>query len=172
MGNELVPPGGLDGPHHWLVYTVEHPDSVTAEASLDRLNLAENAGVLASAVDAAETTQARDSLEKMLAHQMAAAHAASMRLFSRAEAELSRGEWQGEHIRHECQLSGTRLINAAARLMSSYQDGLKALHQIRKGGQQIVTVQHVQVTDGGQAVVAGTVKGSDRGSKDGGADEI
>src|SRR5947207_16011451 len=51
-----------------LVDTVAHPDYVTAEASSDRLALANQAGSLRLAVDGAETFQAQDSLEKMLVH--------------------------------------------------------------------------------------------------------
>ena len=105
----------------------------------------------------------------MLAHQMAAAHGASMRLLARAEDEMHRGEQQGAHGRHEAQLAATRLFNTAARLMTSVQDGMAALHRLRHGGQQIVTVQHIQVSDGGQAVVAGNLNGAEPGGyKDGG----
>jgi hypothetical protein len=48
-----------------LVDTVAHPDHVTAEASRDRLGLASQAGSLGLALDAADTIQAQDSLEKM-----------------------------------------------------------------------------------------------------------
>ena len=49
-----------------LVDTVAHPDYVTAEASRDRLALASEAGSLSLALDAADTIQAQDGLEKML----------------------------------------------------------------------------------------------------------
>lgn len=171
-GNELVPAGGPDGEHHYLVHTVESPDTVTAKASLDRLNLAENADALALGVDAAATIQAQNSLEKMLAHQMAAAHVSAMRMMERAEQEFARGSSKDTHWRHAAQLSASRLMNSAARMMSSYQDGMMALHRLRSGGKQVVVVQHVHVTDGGQAVVAGKVSGSDRGRKGGGNGQI
>ena len=59
-----------------------------------------------------------------------------------------------------------RLLNAGARLMKAFQDGLLVLNKVRTGGKQTVLVQHVQVSDGGQAVVSGTVKG--KGVTDGG----
>jgi len=40
---------------------------------------------------------------------------------------------------------------------ASFQSGMLALQRLRSGGQQVVTVQYVQVEDGGQAVVAGQV---------------
>jgi hypothetical protein len=62
-------------------------------------------------------------------------------------------------------VEAARLANAGARMMSAYQDGLLAVDRIRRGGRQTVKVihQHVAVGPGGQAVVAGTLKG--RGSK-------
>jgi hypothetical protein len=50
-----------------IACTVEDPDRTTVEASLERLEMAGDAGCLALAADAAETIQARNSLEKMLA---------------------------------------------------------------------------------------------------------
>ena len=42
--------------------------------------------------------------------------------------------------------------------MTSSQDGGAAtLHRVRHGGRQVVSVQHVKVAGGGQAVVAGNV---------------
>jgi hypothetical protein len=49
-------------------------------------------------------------------------------------------------------------MNASAQMMDSYQRGLLTLERIRSGGRQTVVVQHVNVSDGGQAVVAGQVK--------------
>src|SRR5262245_56801481 len=71
-----------------LVDTVAHPDYVTAEASSDRLRLANQAGSLSLALDAADTIQAQDSLEKMLLHQMAALHHGMMRATARMNEEL------------------------------------------------------------------------------------
>lgn len=55
--------------------------------------------------------------------------------------------------------------------MTSFQDGAVTLHRLRHGGQQIVTVQHVQVSHGGQAVVAANLNGADRGYGTGGDGE-
>jgi hypothetical protein len=71
-----------------LVDTVAHPDYVTAEASRDRLGLANQAGSLSLALDAADTIQAQDSLEKMLVHQMAVLHYGMMRAAARMNEEL------------------------------------------------------------------------------------
>ena len=51
----------------------------------------------------------------------------------------------------------------AARLMSVFQDGLLTLERLRTGGNQTVTVQHVNVQPGAQAVT-GSV-GKSRGER-------
>ena len=53
----------------------------------------------------------------------------------------------------------TRLAGATARMMTTFQQGLLTLQRMRTGGQQVVTVQHVEVRDGGQAIVAGKMTG-------------
>ena len=68
-------------------------------------------------------------------------------------------------------LSSRRLAGATARMMTAFQQGLVTLQRLRTGGQQVVTVQHVEVRDGGQAIVAGRMKpggsgtGGGRGKK-------
>ena len=58
----------------------------------------------------------------------------------------------------------SRVANASAKMMDAFQKGTLALHKLRTGGTQTVTVQHVNVSDGGQAVVTG---GFSRGGSDG-----
>src|SRR5262249_56030228 len=73
-------------------------DYVTASASRERLELASEAGSLSFALDAAETIQARDSLEKMLVHQMAVLHRGMMRAAIRMNEEISRLNEQLYHL--------------------------------------------------------------------------
>ena len=47
----------------------------------------------------------------------------------------------------------TKYVNAAARLMDTYREGMVAIHRVKAGGRQTVTVQHVHVSDGGRAVI-------------------
>lgn len=161
IGGELVPTEAR------LRDTVTNPDYVTLDASRDRLHLASQAGVLELALDVSDTIDAANSLEKMLAHQMAAVHRALMKVPVSMEdldlqfpRELS---WQQRNV-EKC-----RLIGAMTRLATVYQDGMLALQRVRSGGKQQVivkhTVQHVQVNEGGQAVVAGKIaKGRTRKS--------
>jgi predicted component of type VI protein secretion system len=155
-GGELsIPAEEID--HDWgLKETVDNPGRDTVGASRARLGLLVETGTLDLGIDAAATIDARNSLEKMLAHQMAAAHRMSMKFLRRAEQELQR---QNDP---DAVLEANRCTNAAARMMKAYQEGLLALGRMRTGGRQVVTVQHVQVSEGGQAIVAGAVNGSSR----------
>ena len=47
--------------------------------------------------------------------------------------------------------------------MDVSQNALATLQRIRTGGQQTVVVQHVQVSGGGQAVIAGSMRTGKRG---------
>jgi hypothetical protein len=96
----------------------------------------------------------------MLAHEMAAVYALGMRLVAKANAEIERVSDRRPNQAREASIETCRLTNAAARMFASYQDGMLALQRFRSGGKQrvIVTHQHVEVNDGGQAVVAGNMK--------------
>lgn len=81
-----------------------------------------------------------DQLEVMLAAQMAAIHMATMR-FARRLANV-------ENIPQ--QDSAERALNKLARTFTTQMEALK---RYRTGGEQKVTVQHVSVSEGGQAIV-------------------
>jgi hypothetical protein len=153
-----------------LVDTLANPDCVTAEASRDRLALASQAGSLSLALDAADTFQAQDSLEKMIVHQMTALHYGMMRATALMNKELDaaggtaidaagdkRDLTAGE--REAANVRACRLAGAISRMSGTFQQGLLTLQRKRMGGNQQVTVKHihqqVNVTEGGQAVVAG-----------------
>src|SRR5262245_42783326 len=82
----------------------------------------------------------QDSLEKMLAHQLATVHQVVMDHMAFIP---SRYDVAGQAKR----------LNAAARCMSVYQQGLLTLRKLRQGGHQRISVQYVNVTDGAQAVI-------------------
>jgi hypothetical protein len=84
--------------------------------------------------------QPRDQLEAMLAAQMAAVHIATMRSV-RQLADVENVPQQD---------SAERLFNKLAR---TYVTQMEALKRYRTGGEQKVTVQHVSVSEGGQAIV-------------------
>jgi hypothetical protein len=132
--------------------TLKEPSQINQEASIKRLDLAADANVYEMALDAAESIEPGNSIEKMLAHQMALAHDMSFKLARMA-------------VEQNDPVEIARLTNASARQMDAYQKAMLALQKIRCGGKQTVVVQHVTVKDGGQAVVTGKMK---RGLKDGG----
>lgn len=91
----------------------------------------------------------RDELEAMLATQMGAIHAATMMLARRLN-----------HVETIPQQDAAeRALNKLARTFTTQMDSLK---RYRTGGQQKVTVEHVTVNAGGQAIV-GAVKHGGRG---------
>jgi len=117
-------------------------DLAAVEATLDRSRLLLQGGtdVAAMALDAANSIQANNSLEKMLAHQMTAAHKLAMELMGQVCYEQNAD-------------AQAKRLNAAARCMAVYQQGLLALHKIRQNGHQRITVQYVNVSNGSHAVI-------------------
>ncbi|MDE9449988.1 hypothetical protein J3R80_05840 [Aliiroseovarius sp. Z3] len=91
----------------------------------------------------------QDGIEAMLATQMASVHLAMMR-HSRQLANV-------EHIPQlEVQ---ERVFNKLARTFTAQ---MEALRKHRYGGQQKVTVEHVTVNEGGQAIVGSVTPGGGR----------
>jgi hypothetical protein len=84
--------------------------------------------------------QPRDQIEAMLASQMAAVHMASMTLARRLA--------HVEDIRQ--QDSAQRALTNLTRTFAAQMEALK---RYRTSGEQKITVQHVTVSDGGQAIV-------------------
>jgi hypothetical protein len=107
--------------------------------------------VVALGIDTADSIEAANSVEKMLAHQMAVAHEAAMRMADRG---LSY-----EHSQPGDQVEACRCLVTAARLMAAFTNGALALQRLRTGGSQTVTVQHVTVSAGGQAVIGNVQPG-------------
>jgi hypothetical protein len=82
----------------------------------------------------------RDQVEAMLAAQMAAVHMASMTLARRlANAEMIPQQDSAQ--------------NGLAKLTRTFATQVEALKRYRSSGEQKMTVQHVHVADGGQAIV-------------------
>ena len=140
---EAVPPKA----DKFLYNTLTIADFAAVEASFDRTRFLTEHGadVAAMALDAVNTIQAENSLEKMLAHQLAAAHKATMEMIGSVVAHSRDAATQN------------RRLNAAARCMSVYQQGLLTLKKLRLGGHQRISVQHVHVSEGGQAIVGDVV---------------
>ena len=160
-GGELLPSDAF-GIDRTLRNTLDNPDYVAADASRDRLQLAHDAGVLELAADTADTIQAENSVERMLAHQLASAHHSTMSLSQQLNSCPERLQDAGhEPSREAANVQATRLAGAIARMMGAYQSGALTMHRLKTGGRQHMTVKHLHVTkveDGGQAIVAGEMK--------------
>lgn len=89
----------------------------------------------------------RDHLETMLAMQMAAIHNATM-TFARRLATVETIPQQD---------SAERALNKLARTFTTQ---IEALKRYRSNGEQKVTVQHVTVNEGGQAVIGDVTAGA------------
>jgi hypothetical protein len=96
-----------------------------------------------------------DQVEAMLAAQMAAVHMATM-TFARRLAHVQTIPQQD---------SAERAFNKLARTFAAQ---VEALKRYRTGGEQKVTVEHVTVNEGGQAIV-GNVRHGGRRSRDDGS---
>ena len=158
IGGELVPTDNME-----LRDTVTNPDYVTLDASRDRLDMAHRANVLEIALDAADSIDARNSLEKMLAHQMAVLHKHAMKLAARLDDMDHRARPERLEI-VERNVETCRLVGTISRLTATYAQAFQTLQRVRSNGRQTVIVQHVHVNAGGQAVVAGKV-GKRRGRR-------
>lgn len=135
-GNEIIPPTclGMSG----LESALKTPDLLNAEATIERANLADRAGVFDLAFEAAESVSAKNSIEQMLCHQMAAAHRRAMLLVAESEAS------------QDAQVA-IKKVRASARLMDAFAKSALTLQRLQTGASQVVQIQHVQVV--GHAVV-------------------
>lgn len=161
-GEVAVAPGD-SGPSRQIVDTLVHPDVAAIDASVARTGmlLTAHADVVALAVDAAASAGASNSNEKMLAHQLAIVHVLTMKAATRALEYESRLETGSDEEKKTNAIEFIRLAQAAGRLSSVFQDGLIAQQRVLSGGAQTMTVRHVTVEAGGQAII-GNVKAGGR----------
>ncbi len=171
-------PGAVSDPavDAFLIETMEAgPVQLAADASHERLSLLTNFGFDAVEIglDASASIAAANSLEKMLAHQLGTVHLMAMKFLKASQDQLKESENTfGVHpkILTARTEAAFKHANTAARLMGTYQKGLQTLSKMRTGGQQTVRVihQYIQVTEGGQAVVAGKLTQSNGSVSEGG----
>lgn len=133
--------------------TLVDPDSAAVDASLHRTGLLVESGALELGIDAANSIQAQNSLEKMLAHQMAVCHTFAMSL-------VSQHVYQSDDpLTQEMKI---RKISAAAKLFDVFQRGMETLAKCRNSGKQTIVVKQVHVS-GGQNVIADSVNTGNHG---------
>ena len=138
-----------------LLDTLKHPNMAEAQACLERHKLLMEIGCVELDQDLASTIEPRNSIERLLAGQLASTHYLALRFLALAQARAVEAAKQGQPYWREHNVEACRLTNAASRLLSSFNEGAATLHKLRTGGKQTVVVQHVQVQEGGQAVIAG-----------------
>jgi hypothetical protein len=100
-----------------------------------------------------EAAAPRNEIEGALAVQMACTHSAAVSVLARF------GSGGGSERRV------VALASAAARLLRAYSVQFEALRRVRHGSDQFVRVEHVHVSDGGQAVI-GNVRTPPTSDKD------
>ena len=147
-GGEVLPRGNID-----LLDTLEVPGTTALDASRNRMELVTSLGtdVAAMALDASDTIHASNSMEKMLAHQMAVMHDAAMRSACKANLEQD-------------PVQAVRMMNLSIRAMETFQKGLLVLKRLRGTGEQRIVIRHVSVEGGSQAVI-GNIKTGGGGKK-------
>lgn len=154
--------------------TTDAPELLNAHASLERLNLARDAGSLALAVDAAQQSGAASPVEQMLTHELATSHALSMKLAARSEAFLAKrflsypalGGDADAKREQVASIEAARLATASARMMEATGRTALVLDRLKRGCvQTIIVEQRVDVQSGAQAVVNGAVQVEQRRRK-------
>ena len=135
-GGEIIPPTclGMSG----LENVLKKADLLNAQATIERANLADKAGVFDLALDAADSVGAQNSIQKMLAHQMTGAHRRAMLLLGESE------------VAKDAEVA-VKKARASARLMDAFSRSAMTLQRLQTGATQVVQIQHVQVV--GHAVV-------------------
>lgn len=88
----------------------------------------------------------RDHIEGLLATQMLATHNAMMNFFSRVAMSISSTDIKTIEVTNA-------LINSANKLARTYTMQIEALSRYRGKGQQKMTVEHVHINSGGQAII-------------------
>ena len=101
-----------------------------------------------AAVAALKGLAPTDALEGMLATQMVAIHNGAMECLRRSQLENQTFEGRDQSLKH------------AAKLMATYARQMEALDKHRGRGQQKITVEHVTVNAGGQAIVGNVGAGA------------
>lgn len=117
-------------------------------ASQEEINIS-----IVRAIEHFNSLAPRDGAEGMLAKQMVATYFAAIECMRRAA------------IPNQYSQARDQELNQAAKLMSLYARQLDTLDKHRGKGQQKVTVEHVYVAQGGQAIVGHIDAGSGRRDK-------
>ena len=113
----------------------------------------EKLAVCGSAISLLQDIKPSGAIESMLATQMVATHHAAMDCFRRAIIRGQTVEGRDQNLKH------------AEKLLSIYSRQIEVLDKHRGKGQQKVTVEHVHVEAGGQAMVGHIETGKAAGAR-------
>lgn len=149
--DEKVPTIALDHPDKSIAYglLMEALGTASYDFVTGLLTQLANAGLQGGQIDenglnfmlsVIKDIKPRDQLEAMLAAQMAAIHMTTMTFVRRLA-----------HVENIPQQDSAG--NALNKLTRTYATQMETLKRYRTGGEQKVTVQHVSVSEGGQAIV-------------------
>jgi hypothetical protein len=116
-------------------------DEVTRTMRWDGEEVSEKVGKFLNLLETMKELAPRDGFERMLANQMMAVHHATIECFRRAMVGGQTFEQRDSNLKH------------AEKLSATYAMQLDTLNKHRGKGQQKVTVEHVNVAAGGQAIV-------------------
>lgn len=116
----------------------------------DSLEKSDRNARIVRALELFEDLKPQGSAEGMLAAQMVGTHSAALDCLRRAAIHGQGFEARDMNLKH------------AQKLMSLYTQQLNALNKHRGKGQQKVTVEHVNVAPGGQAIVGNVETGGAR----------
>ena len=167
-GNEALPQRttGIEGYKALQIKnTLEKPSQVTLDASQARMELLDQVGTLEMGLDVAESIDARNSVEKMLAHQVAVCHKIAFDLVATSEQYRPNGVASEKRERLMLDVQ-TRHLNTACRLMDTFQRSIATLQKLRTKEQEVVTVQHVKIHNAGdnsQTLIRSEGGDNDRG---------
>ena len=89
---------------------------------------------LALGLDAANAIKARDSIERMLMEQGAAAHKLIMQLLAKAAHQLSQVDTWNQQSWSAHSVEAARLTHAAGKLMGAFNDAVLTVQRRRCGG--------------------------------------
>jgi hypothetical protein len=153
---QAYPPDGLK--KDWwkrLGKALGTTSSAFVNASLFQLQAAARlpcSGISEIAVNAAlahiEAVAPEDEVQAALAVQMACTHTAAMAVLAR----LGGGHGSERRV--------IAMATAASRLLRVYAEQVEVLRHLRRGPDQVIRIERVDVHDGGQAIVGGVKTGS------------
>lgn len=124
----------------WLKDTLINPDLPALDSSRIRGSLLEANNITALGIDVSNTVKASNTAEKLISHQLALAHKIAMKQASIAQFDRD-------------SITQIKRLQLVAKMMRASQEAAVTLQKLKSTGNQNITVQHVHVEAGGQALV-------------------